>query len=102
MKTLPAIFSIIGAFGAGFAAGFFAVKKKCEARADKEVASVKDSFQKHLNELSKEGKLKDVPPTRRGASKKKKEEKNDDLSRLIPSDPAQTDGGNDVYYEEGE
>lgn len=27
---------------------------------------------------------------------------NDDLSRLIPSDPAQTDSGNDVYYEEGE
>ena len=91
MKTLPAIFSIIGAFGAGFAAGFFAVKKKCEARADKEVASVKDSFQKHLNELSKEGKLKDVPPTRRGASKKKKEEKNDERdirSVPLPTDPA--------------
>lgn len=90
MKTLPAVISIIGAFGAGFATGFFAIKKKCETRADREVASVKDSFQKHLDELSKEGKLKDVPPTRRGASKKKTEEKKDERdirSTPLPTDP---------------
>ncbi len=94
MKTVSAVISIIAAFGAGFGAGFFAVKKKCEARADKEVASVKDSFQKHLDELSKKGMLKDVPPTRRGASKKKKEEKKDERnirSVPLPNDPVAED-----------
>lgn len=94
MKTIPAVISIVAGFGAGFAAGFFTIKKKCEARADKEVASVKDSFQKHLDELSKDGMLKDVPPTRRGASKKKKEEKKDESnirSVPLPNDPATED-----------
>ena len=90
MKPIFVALSVIAAFGAGFGSGFFAVKKKCEARADKEVASVKEAFQKHMDEMSKEGKLKDVPPTRRGASKKKKEEKKDESnirSVPLPSDP---------------
>lgn len=95
MKNITATISILGAFGAGLAIGFFTIKKKCEARADKEIASVKDSFQKHLEEMSKEGKLKEVPPTRRGASKKKKEEKKANTSDIrsvpLPNDPIAED-----------
>lgn len=89
MKNIFVVLSVAAGFGAGFGSGFFAVKKKYEKRADAEVASVKAAFQKHMDEMSKDGKLKDIPPTRRGQSKKKKEvpSESDFRSEPLPTDP---------------
>lgn len=68
MKKFFIFLGIVVAFGAGFGSGILATKKKYEKRSDDEIQSVKDAFQKHLDELS----IKNVPPTRRGKSKRKR------------------------------
>ena len=91
MKKFLVFLGIIVAFGAGFGSGILATKKKYEKRSDDEIQSVKDAFQKHLDELTS----KNVPPTRRGQSKKKKEQnkKQDNSVRvnLLPNDPVMDD-----------
>lgn len=85
MNKLVTCVSVLIAFGAGFGFGFLATKKKYQTQSDKEIASVKDAFQKHIDELSKEGAIKDIPPTRRGNSKKKKTNKSEnDAIRVAP------------------
>lgn len=75
MSKVMIFISIVASLGAGFGSGFLVAKKKYEARADKEIASVKDACQKHIDDLTKSGAIKDIPPTRRGNSKKKKTSK---------------------------
>lgn len=90
MKKLFVFVGFLAVFGAGFGSGLLATKKKYEKRSDAEIASVRSSFQKHLDEMSKSGKMKDIPQTRRGASKKKKDEKQSSenfRTAPLPNDP---------------
>lgn len=91
MKKFFIFLGIVVAFGAGFGSGILATKKKYEKRSDDEIQSVKDAFQKHLDELS----TKNVPPTRRGQSKKKKEQEKKQEKSVrttpLPNDPVMDD-----------
>ena len=87
MKKFFVFLGIVVAFGAGFGSGILATKKKYEKRSDDEIQSVKDAFQKHLDELS----TKNVPPTRRGQSKKKKEQEKSVRTTPLPNDPVMDD-----------
>lgn len=93
MKKVFAVIGILVTFGAGFGTGLLATKKKYEKRSDKEIASVREAFKKHMDEVAK-----NVPPTRRGSSKKKKEElsnkgtsNSDFRSAPLPNDPIMDD-----------
>lgn len=91
MKIFKSILLFVLGAGSGFAVGYLISKKKYEKKADDEIESVKRAFNKHLEELTNDGKVNDLPKTRNGYSKAKKQQKEPKVAKEtrapLPNDP---------------
>lgn len=83
--------------GTGFVVGYLLSKKKYEKKADTEIESVKRAFNKHLEELYKDGELKDIPETRNGYTKKSESNQKQEGKPNIERSPLPTDPVDDKY-----
>ena len=97
MKFIKAMLLFVAGAGTGFAVGYFLSKKKYEKKADTEIESVKRAFNKHLEELYKDGELKDIPETRNGYTKKSESNQKQEGKPNIERSPLPTDPVDDKY-----